>query len=107
MSFLIDGPWLYANGRLLAGRKYAKPLGAATVAAFYSVSIPLYKNSPKTHRIARACGAESGRDWMLNSGVLKLHHRNPGTRTHAAAAALFATYPLFMWLGLRHGSRRS
>ena len=38
---------------------------------------------------------------MLNSGVFRIDH--PGPRTHAAAALLFATYPVWMWLGLRHG----
>ena len=106
MSFLIDGPWLYANGRALAKTRHPEALAAATVAGFYSVSIPLYLNSRRTHWIAKACGAQSGRDWMINSGVLKLDHRNASTRTHLAAAALFATYPLFMWLGLRHGRSR-
>jgi hypothetical protein len=38
---------------------------------------------------------------MLNSGVLRLEHRHPGRATHAASAAIFATYPLWLWLGLR------
>jgi len=53
----------------------------------------------------RLCRADSGRDWMLNSGVLKLDHKHPSTRTHAVSAAIFATYPLWLWLGYRHGRR--
>jgi hypothetical protein len=114
MSFLIDPPWLYANGRAyvrLAPKnahqgRIATAAGAATIAAFWAVSISLYLNRAWTHPIARACRAETGRDWMLNSGVLKLDHRRVGPRTHAISAALFATYPLWLWLGWRDGRRR-
>jgi hypothetical protein len=53
------------------------------------------------------CRAQDGRDWMLNSGVFRFDHRNVGPRTHAASALLFATYPVWMWLGLKHGQKRS
>jgi hypothetical protein len=112
MSFLIDPPWLYANGRAYAtlapeaaqGR-IARRLGAATIATFWAVSISLYLNRGWTDPIARLCRAESGRDWMLNSGVLELDHRRAGPRTHAASALLFATYPVWLWLGWRDGRR--
>lgn len=106
MSFLIDPPWLYANGRLAAQApaRVRGPLTAATVAVFLVTSISLYFNRPWTEWIWRLCRAEDGRDWMLNSGVLDI--RDPGPRTHAAAALLFATYPVWMWLGCKHGSRR-
>jgi hypothetical protein len=113
MSFLIDPPWLYANGRAYAqlaperaqGRT-AAAAGAATIAAFWAVSVSLYLNRGWTDPIARACRAQSGRDWMLNSGVLDLEHRRPGPATHAVSAAIFATYPLWLWLGWRDGRRR-
>ena len=113
MSFLIDPPWLYANGRAYAklaperaqGRA-AAAAGVATIAAFWAVSVSLYLDKPWTDPIARACRADSGRDWMLNSGVLRLDHRDPGRATHAASALLFASYPLWLWLGWRDGRRR-
>jgi hypothetical protein len=112
VSFLIDGPWLYAMGRAYGARApehrqgaTAAALGAATIAAFYGVSIPLYLDRPWTRPIWRACRANSGRDWMINSGVLRLPHRRPTATMHAVAAALFATYPLWLWLGHRHGRR--
>ena len=103
MSFLIDPPWLYANGRLAARMPgpVQEPVTAATVAVFLVTSISLYLNRPWTDWIARLCRARDGRDWMLNSGVFRIDH--PGPRTHAAAVLLFATYPVWMWLGLRHG----
>jgi len=105
MSFLIDGPWLYANGRAIARTEKPAPLAAGTMAVFWGVSIPLYLNQRWTRPVWRVCRAQSGRDWMLNSGVFKLDHRRPSRRTHAVSAAIFATYPLWLWLGLRHGKR--
>ena len=108
MSFLIDPPWLYANGRAAARvlpAEHAPKAAAATMAVFWATSISLYLNRPWTRPIWRACRAQDGRDWMLNSGVLRLDHRNAGGRTHAVSALLFATYPLWLWLGWRHGRR--
>src|SRR4051812_17222556 len=109
MSFLIDPPWLYANGvalqRVAPDTDTADKLGAATVAIFLVVSISLYLNLPWTRPIWRACKADDGRDWMLNSGVFRFDHRNAGRTTHLASALLFATYPLWLWLGLRNGRR--
>lgn len=109
MSFLIDPPWLYANGRAIAaaapGERTVAALGAATMGVFWGVSVPLYLDARWTRPIWRACRARSGRDWMLNSGVLRFEHRRPSRRTHAVSAAIFATYPLWLWLGYRHGRR--
>ena len=112
MSFLIDPPWLYANGRAFAALaperaqgRTAAAAGAATIAAFWAVSVSLYLNKGWTNPIVRACRAEDGRDWMLNSGVLRLDHRNAGAATHAVSALAFATYPLWLYLGWRRGRR--
>jgi hypothetical protein len=105
VSFLIDPPWLYANGRIAARtpEPVRKPLTAVTVGVFLATSVSLYLNLGWTRWIWRMCRAEDGRDWMLNSGVLSFDHRRAGPRTHAASALLFASYPVWMWLGLRHG----
>jgi len=112
VSFLIDPPWLYANGRAYAALaperaqgRAAAAAGAATMAAFWAVSVSLYLNRRWTEPIWKACRAEDGRDWMINSGVLRLDHRHAGPATHAASAALFASYPLWLWLGWSHGRR--
>jgi hypothetical protein len=42
---------------------------------------------------------------MLNSGVFRFDHKHAGPATHAASAALFASYPLWLWLGWSHGRR--
>ena len=107
MSFLIDPPLLYANGRAYAplAPRPAAAVGTATMAVFWAVSVSLYLNRPWTRPIWRICRASDGRDWMLNSGVLRLDSRHAGTATHAVSAAIFATYPLWLWLGWRDGRR--
>jgi hypothetical protein len=109
MSFLIDPPWLYATGRAY-GRtmpegKAAKALETATIGAFLATSISLYLDRPWTRPIWRACRAASGRDWMLNSGVLRIDWRRADPRTHLLSAAIFATYPFWLRLGIRRGRR--
>jgi hypothetical protein len=112
MSFLIDAPWLYANGlaygRLAperAQQRTAAAAGAATIAGFWGVSVPLYLDHAWTRPIWRACRARSGRDWMVNSGVLHRETERTSPRAHLVAALLFATYPLWLWLGWRRGRR--
>jgi hypothetical protein len=85
--------------------KAAKAVEAATIGAFLATSISLYLDRPWTRPIWRACRAASGRDWMLNSGVLKIDWRRAGGRTHLLSAAIFATYPLWLRLGVRRSNR--
>lgn len=111
MSFLIDPPWLYATGRLY-GRLMPEPspaskaVSAATNGVFLATSVSLYLERRWTRPIWRACRAKSGRDWMLNSGVLRLDTGRVGRRTHQLSAAIFATYPLWLALGVRHARRQ-
>lgn len=113
MSFLIDPPWLYASGRAYAraapeewqGRR-AAALGAATMAAFWGTSVSLYLDRGWTRPIWRACRAASGRDWMLNSGLFRFEFGRVGRRTHVVSALLFASYPLWLVLGHRHGQTK-
>jgi hypothetical protein len=110
VSFLIDPPLLYASGRAYGRLTGAAPdrrrdlvVGAATMAAFWGVSVSLYLDRPWTEPIWRACRASSGRDWMLNSGVLRLDWRRAGTPTHLVSSAIFLTYPYWLWRGLSAG----
>jgi len=112
VSFLIDPPWLFASGvaygRMLPERtRTARVLHTATAATFLVTSISLYQNRRWTRPIWEACGAEDGRDWMLNSGVFKFDHRHAGARTHAISALLFASYPWWLLLGERVGRART
>ena len=112
MSFLIDPPWLYATGRLYGAKApdsaqgaAATALGTATMAVFWGTSVSLYLDRRWTAPIWKACRARSGRDWMLNSGVFRFQYKRNGMTTHALSAAIFATYPLWLWLGHRHARR--
>jgi hypothetical protein len=109
MSFLIDPPLLYAGGRTYAeitdDERRDPLIGAAMMAVFWGVSVSLYLNRRWTEPIWKLCRARSGRDWMLNSGVLRLDPERPSRRTHAISAAIFATYPLWLALGIRAGRR--
>lgn len=117
-SFLIDPPWLVSIGYLYAvvtqkavkdhwkRARIRKLLDAATLGAFYITSVSLYYNREWTRWIWEMCRAESGRDWMINSGVFRFDHKNVSPRGHALAAAIFATYPLWLKLGYALAERR-
>jgi hypothetical protein len=110
MSFLIDPPWLYATGRaygrlLPEETTAARVVSSTTLGVFLATSVSLYFNKSWTGPIWRLCRAESGRDWMLNSGVFRLDHKRVQRRTHIVSALIFATYPLWLWLGERAGRR--
>lgn len=115
MSFLIDPPLLYSGGRTyaLATRKMQPSskrdatVGAAYMVVFWGISVGLYLDHGWTKPVWKMCHAASGRDWMLNSGVFKFDWRKSGPRTHKISAAIFATYPLWLWLGMRHGRREA
>jgi len=125
MSFLLDPALLYVGGRAYrqltdgaapsgtaaaqrepAAAPAASPARDAAVAAgfmavFWGVSIGLYLNQGWTKPIWWICRARSGRDWMLNSGVLRIDETRVGRPTHVVSALIFATYPLWLWLGMR------
>jgi hypothetical protein len=115
MSFLIDPALLYAGGRTYAATtppeertlKNDLRVGAQTMAFFYAVSVGLYLDHDWTKPIWRPVRAKSGRDWMINSGVTRFDAAEAGPRTHKLAAAIFATYPLWLWLGMRSKSPRA
>ena len=110
MSFLVDAPWQvlngYAIGKVAPNEKVARALELALDTTFLAVSVPMYLNMEWTESIWKPTGAESGRDWMINSQVFHFEHRKPTWKTHAAAATIFATYPLWLRLGLKRGKRR-
>ena len=109
MSFLVDAPWQLANGyalgRVSRNEKVARALEVAIDVTFLAVSVPMYLNMECTEPIWKPTGAESGRDWMINSRVFRFEHRRPSWRTHLLSGAIFATYPLWLHLGLALGRR--
>ena len=113
MSFLVDPPWLYANGRAYARLApeeaqggIARAAGAACLAAFWGVGASLYLNAPYTRPLWPLLPGRDGRDFMVNFPALgvKTKRRRPQLDA-AAAAVLLGVYPLALWLGWDRGRR--
>ena len=103
MSFLLDPPALLltgvAIGRYVDARSRRTRLAVGVVAVFVVVSTLLYLDF-----LPWWFGEwMSGSDWMLNSGLDTELSRQPGT--DVLAVLLFASYPLWMRLGLDIGGR--
>lgn len=113
MSFLVDPPLLFAAGAAYARRapepaqgRAAGAVGAAVVGTFLAVSASLWLDRPWTRPLWRAFGARSGTDFQVGTGLFHVDAlRRPGSREHACAAAGFATYPIWFWLGWDSGRR--
>jgi len=112
-SFLIDAPWLVSFGWIFGklvnrwiedekqNKRARKFLSAVTLLCFYVTSISLYFNLEWVRWLWRMCGAESGRDWMINSGVFNFDWENMTTKDHVICAALFALYPVWLKIGYK------
>ncbi|WP_068181546.1 hypothetical protein [Mycobacterium sp. UM_CSW] len=106
MSFALDPPLLVAAGVLIERqlpsdrRDLAE---AATLGVFFGGSFGLYNNVPGLGVLWRPFRARNGRDFMWNSGVFGVDTARAGWPLHAAAGAIFATYPFFIKLGRRLG----
>lgn len=108
MSFVLDPPLLFAAGVLIERRlppDQRDLAEAATLGVFFGGSFGLYNNVPGLGVLWRPFRAANGRDFMWNSGVFHVDTAQAGPRLHAAAGAIFATYPFFIKLGRRLGRR--
>lgn len=106
MSFALDPPLLIASGVLIERnvpsdrRDVAE---AAVLGVFFGGSFGLYNNVPGLGVLWRPFRARNGRDFMWNSGLFGVNTAEAGWPLHAAAGAIFATYPFFIKLGRRLG----
>ena len=107
MSFLIDGPWLYANGRATpAPATRRPPLAAGTLAGLLGGERPALPRPPlDAPDLARPAARAAGATGCSTPASCRSTPSAPARATHAISAALFATYPLWLWLGVRHGER--
>jgi hypothetical protein len=115
-SFLLDPPMLVGSGwlaskltgRLRPDRRDAalRTLRVGTITMFWVTSVSLYLNRRWTEWIWKMVRAESGRDWMINSGVFSFEHERPSAAVHALSAGILATYPLWFEVGVKAGGRR-
>lgn len=104
MSFLLDPPLLVGAGAVIESKvkddKLKLLLETSTVAMFIGTSVSLYLEKPHVKWLWKICGAKSGRDWMLNSGVFNFSYDNDDdVMTHLISGAIFATYPFWIRLG--------
>ena len=99
MSFLIDPPLLYATGTVYRRlpEERARWLTVPTIGAFWFAGVSCWLNLPYMRPLWKLFGARDGRDFMVNSGVFRF---DPDPHP-AIAAAIFATYPLWLLLGHR------
>lgn len=113
MSFLVDPPWLYANGLAYARLApeeaqggIAKAAGAACLATFWTAGVSLYLNAPYLKPLWPALPRRDGRDFMVNWPGLHVRTKRRTARLDAAAAAIFlGVYPLALWMGWDRGRR--
>jgi hypothetical protein len=106
MSFALDLPLLVASGVLIernVGSDRRDVAEAAVLGVFFGGSFGLYNNVPGLGVLWRPFRARNGRDFMWNSGVFGVNTAEAGWPLHAAAGAIFATYPFFIKLGRRVG----
>jgi hypothetical protein len=106
MSFLFDPPLLLAAGVLIERRlppDRRDVAEAATLGVFFGGSFGLYNDVPGLGVLWRPFRAAGGRDFMWNSGVFNVNTVEARWPLHAAAGAIFATYPFFIKLGRRLG----
>jgi len=105
MSFLVDPPMLVMTGaaieRLAPDERAASRASTAVLGTFLVTSGALYTNARWIRPFWEACRAETGRDWMLNSGVFGFDHRRAGWPTHLLSLLIFTTYPWWLRLGRR------
>ena len=113
MSFLVDPPWLYANGRAYARLApeeaqgaIARAAGAACLATFWAAGVSLYLNAPYTKPLWPLLPGRDGRDFMVNFPGLDVSTKRRTPALDASAAAIFGiVYPLVLWLGWDRGRR--
>jgi hypothetical protein len=113
VSFLVDPPWLYANGRAYARIApeeaqggIAKAAGAACLAAFWAVGASLYLNAPYTRPLRPLLPRGDGRDFMVNWPGLRVPAKRRTRGLDAGALVMFlVVYPLALWLGWDRGRR--
>jgi hypothetical protein len=113
MSFFADPVLLLADGEAHARALpesaqggAAKVAGGAAVVATLVAGIGSYLDADWARPLWKPFGAKTGTDFMLAWPFAHGKRRRRTPRTDAIAALVFATYPLWWWLGWDHGRRR-
>ena len=103
MSFLIDPPLLFATGAAAGKRVPMKRLAPPVLGVFWWAGAAFYRNAAWTKPLMRVLPGRDGRDFMWTTGVLPIPHgkRRERGKWDRRALAVFATYPIYLWLGTR------
>ena len=103
LSFLIDPPLLVATGASVGRRVPMKRLAPPVLAAFWGTGAAFYRDTSVVKPLMRFLPGRNGRDFMWTTGVLPINHdrRRARGKWDKRALAMFATYPIFLWLGTR------
>lgn len=111
MTLLIDPPLLAAAGYAIGCRvrslQGAHLAGAAVSAVVLAFSAATFRDAPPFQNVGTRLGGRSGRDLILNSWVLRLDADKRTPARAVSVAALFAAYPVWTAIGVRHGWRAS
>jgi hypothetical protein len=115
VSIVTDPPALLASGELYsralpesAQGGLATGAGALALAAFWTGAAAFWFDLPAVSGVRRSLGYRSGREFMLRFPLperSRRAQRRARARDDAAAIAVFASYPLWLWLGWDHGRR--
>jgi hypothetical protein len=112
MSFYADPLMLMADGELWArlpesaqGRA-AQVAGSVTTGVLLAAAVGTYLDHDWTKPLWKPFGAKNGTDFMLAWPFAHGKRRRRSTSTDVVAAVMFASYPLYWWLGWDHGRRR-
>ena len=108
-SFLLDPFLLFITGFCMAWIASKRPphvrplifrlMFVVTMIIYWGTSVSLYFDLEWTRWLWEMCGAATGRDWMLNSGVFHFDYVHPSITTHVVSFLIFTTYPFWLILG--------
>jgi hypothetical protein len=112
MSLIVDPPLLIADGESYArvmpesfqGRAAAIS-GALAVGIFWAGAAAFWFDHPLVKPLRKRAGYRSGRELMLRYPLPDRGRRRASAREDVLAAAGFALYPVWWWLGWDHGRR--
>jgi hypothetical protein len=111
MSFIIDPPLLVATGAAVESKisdsETKDKLEKLTLIVFIATSLSLYFELPWVKWMWKMLGSQSGRDWMINSGILRLETKKLSLTSHLKWLSIFLTYPLWFKLGRRLARAKS
>jgi hypothetical protein len=85
------------------GRHLVEIFSGVILVLFWVSSVGMYCEWSATAWMGKMMGDESGRDWMINSGIFNFDWRNLTVGSHILFGTLFAAYPLCLYTDLRIG----